>query len=95
VITLALAVVRQLAESAGGGPESYYWMFGQYDGTARPGLIVDVSVALMFGAVLIVVYRCVSATARAAVRMTSVTARGCEIMITCEPSTSVMSAPAR
>jgi uncharacterized protein with GYD domain len=27
-------VVRQLAESAGGSLESYYWMFGQYDGTA-------------------------------------------------------------
>lgn len=26
------AVVRQLAESAGGSLESYYWMFGQYDG---------------------------------------------------------------
>jgi uncharacterized protein with GYD domain len=25
-------VVRQLAESAGGSLESYYWMFGQYDG---------------------------------------------------------------
>jgi uncharacterized protein with GYD domain len=26
------AVVRGLVESAGGGMESYYWMFGQYDG---------------------------------------------------------------
>ncbi len=26
------AVVRALAESAGGSLESYYWMFGQYDG---------------------------------------------------------------
>jgi uncharacterized protein with GYD domain len=26
------AVVQQLAESAGGSIESYYWMFGQYDG---------------------------------------------------------------
>ena len=26
------AVVQQLAESAGGSLESYYWMFGQYDG---------------------------------------------------------------
>jgi uncharacterized protein with GYD domain len=26
------AVVQQLAESAGGSVESYYWMFGQYDG---------------------------------------------------------------
>jgi uncharacterized protein with GYD domain len=25
-------VVQQLAESAGGSLESYYWMFGQYDG---------------------------------------------------------------
>jgi uncharacterized protein with GYD domain len=28
------AVVRELAESAGGRLESYYWMFGQYDGAA-------------------------------------------------------------
>jgi len=28
------AVVRGLAESVGGGLESYYWMFGQYDGAA-------------------------------------------------------------
>ena len=28
------AVVRQLAESVGGDLESYYWMFGQYDGAA-------------------------------------------------------------
>jgi hypothetical protein len=41
------------------------------------------------------VYRCEPATALAAVTMTSVTAWGWEIMITCEPSTSVMSAPAR
>jgi uncharacterized protein with GYD domain len=27
-------VVRGLAESAGGSLESYYWMFGQYDGVA-------------------------------------------------------------
>ena len=26
------AVVRELVESAGGSLESYYWMFGQYDG---------------------------------------------------------------
>lgn len=26
------AVVRELAESMGGSLESYYWMFGQYDG---------------------------------------------------------------
>ncbi|HEY7012185.1 MAG TPA: GYD domain-containing protein [Streptosporangiaceae bacterium] len=26
------AVVRRLAESGGGTLESYYWMFGQYDG---------------------------------------------------------------
>jgi len=50
---------------------------------------------LILGALFIVVYRCEPATARAAVRMTSVTACGWEIMITCEPSTSVMSAPAR
>ena len=28
------AVVRELAESVGGSLESYYWMFGQYDGAA-------------------------------------------------------------
>jgi uncharacterized protein with GYD domain len=28
------AAVRQLAESAGGTLESYYWMFGQHDGAA-------------------------------------------------------------
>ena len=28
------AVVRELTESVGGGLESYYWMFGQYDGAA-------------------------------------------------------------
>jgi uncharacterized protein with GYD domain len=28
------AVVRGLAESIGGSLESYYWMFGQYDGLA-------------------------------------------------------------
>ena len=28
------AVVRQLAESVGGSLESYYWMFGHYDGAA-------------------------------------------------------------
>jgi uncharacterized protein with GYD domain len=28
------AVVRGLSESAGGSLESYYWMFGQYDGMA-------------------------------------------------------------
>jgi uncharacterized protein with GYD domain len=27
-------VVRQLTESVGGSLESYYWMFGQYDGAA-------------------------------------------------------------
>jgi uncharacterized protein with GYD domain len=26
------ATVRELAESVGGSLESYYWMFGQYDG---------------------------------------------------------------
>lgn len=28
------AVVRELAESGGGSLESYYWMFGQYDGAS-------------------------------------------------------------
>jgi uncharacterized protein with GYD domain len=28
------AVVRELVESLGGSLESYYWMFGQYDGAA-------------------------------------------------------------
>lgn len=28
------AMLRQLAESVGGSLESYYWMFGQYDGAA-------------------------------------------------------------
>ena len=28
------ALVREVAESAGGSLESYYWMFGQYDGAA-------------------------------------------------------------
>jgi uncharacterized protein with GYD domain len=28
------AVIREVAESAGGSLESYYWMFGQYDGAA-------------------------------------------------------------
>lgn len=28
------AVVRELTESVGGSLESYYWMFGQYDGAA-------------------------------------------------------------
>lgn len=28
------SVVRDLAESAGGSLESYYWMLGQYDGLA-------------------------------------------------------------
>lgn len=28
------AVVRELVESVGGSLESYYWMFGQYDGAA-------------------------------------------------------------
>jgi uncharacterized protein with GYD domain len=28
------AAVREVAESAGGSLESYYWMFGQYDGAA-------------------------------------------------------------
>jgi uncharacterized protein with GYD domain len=28
------AVIRAVAESAGGSLESYYWMFGQYDGVA-------------------------------------------------------------
>jgi len=35
------------------------------------------------------------AMAAIAVRITSVTACGCEIIITCEPSTSVIVAPAR
>jgi len=26
------AVIRELAETVGGSLESYYWMFGQYDG---------------------------------------------------------------
>jgi GYD domain len=29
------AVVRDLADSVRGSLESYYWMFGQYDGSAR------------------------------------------------------------
>ena len=33
-VTLALAVARQLAEPVGGGLQTYYWTFGQYDGTA-------------------------------------------------------------
>jgi len=33
-VTLAPAAARQLAEPIGGGLESYYWTFGQYDGTA-------------------------------------------------------------
>jgi uncharacterized protein with GYD domain len=32
------AVVRELAESGGGSLESYYWMFGQYDGVAVFGM---------------------------------------------------------
>jgi uncharacterized protein with GYD domain len=32
------AVVRQLAESVGGSLESYYWMFGQYDGVGVFGM---------------------------------------------------------
>ena len=28
------AAGREVAESAGGSLESYYWMFGQYDGAA-------------------------------------------------------------
>jgi uncharacterized protein with GYD domain len=32
------AVVRELAESAGGSLESYYWMFGQYDGAGVFGM---------------------------------------------------------
>jgi uncharacterized protein with GYD domain len=28
------SVVRELTESVGGSLESYYWMFGQYDGAA-------------------------------------------------------------
>ena len=28
------AIVREVAESAGGSLEWYYWMFGQYDGVA-------------------------------------------------------------
>jgi hypothetical protein len=60
-----------------------------------PGCIVVLSVALILGAVLIAVYWRESTTARAAVTMRSVTACGWEIMITCEPSTSTMSAPAR
>jgi hypothetical protein len=33
-VTLAPAVERQLADSVGGGLESYYWISGQYDGAA-------------------------------------------------------------
>jgi uncharacterized protein with GYD domain len=29
-----MAAVRKLAEAAGGTVESYYWMFGEYDGFA-------------------------------------------------------------
>ena len=43
----------------------------------------------------VLVYRFEPATAWAAFTMWSVTACGWEIMITCEPSTSAMSAPAR
>ena len=32
------AVVRELAESAGGRLESYYWMFGQHDGVGVFGM---------------------------------------------------------
>jgi uncharacterized protein with GYD domain len=32
------AVVRELAESAGGSLESYYWMFGQHDGVGVFGM---------------------------------------------------------
>ena len=32
------AVVRELAESGGGSLESYYWMFGQYDGVGVFGM---------------------------------------------------------
>ena len=32
------AVVRELAESGGGSLESYYWMFGQYDGAGVFGM---------------------------------------------------------
>ena len=32
------AVVRELAESVGGSLESYYWMFGQYDGVGVFGM---------------------------------------------------------
>jgi hypothetical protein len=56
---------------------------------------VRIAFLLIVGAVFIVVYRCELATALAAVTMTSVTACGWEIMIRCEPSTSVMWAPAR
>jgi hypothetical protein len=62
---------------------------------AERGAHVRIAFLLAVGAVFIVVYRCEPATALAAVTMTSVTAWGWEIMITCEPSTSVMSAPAR
>jgi hypothetical protein len=61
---------------------------------AERGAHVRIAFLLIVGAVF-GVYRCEPATALAAVTMTSVTAWGWEIMITCEPSTSVMSAPAR
>src|SRR5215813_3024861 len=66
--------------------------FSAPNGVPVPG---GISVALIFGAVVIAAYRGEAATARAALRMWSVTACGWEIMITCEPSISRMSAPAR
>src|SRR6476469_3928103 len=56
--------------------------------------VIDSFAVLILGAVL-VIYRCVPATTRAAFRMCSLTTSGLEIMITCEPSTSTISAPAR
>ena len=38
-------VVRELAESGGGGLESYYWMFGQYDGVGVFGMADSHSMA--------------------------------------------------
>jgi len=48
-------------------------------------MVISFSFSLIVGAVLIVVYRCELAAARAALTMTAITACGWEIMITCEP----------